>query len=175
MCAEVVTIRQIISPDPRVTAALCALLTDVVHGGASVNFVAPLLPETASRYWDEVFASLGPDLALWVAEEYGEVVGSVQLALCRKQNGLHRAEVMKLLVSSRHRQRGIARQMMAELEAFARLEGRTLLVLDTEVGSPAETVYQRLGWTRVGEVPDYALNTSGVLSAAVYYYKRLNE
>lgn len=36
--------------------------------------------------------------------------------------------------------------LMAELETFAHADKRTLLVLDTLVGSPAEVVYQRLHW-----------------------------
>lgn len=166
-------IRQITDPADHTLAALCALLTDVVHGGASVNFLAPLDPEIAAGYWESVFAQLGPGLVLWVAEEDGETVGSVQLALCWKPNGVHRAEVMKLIVSSRHRGRGIASRLMAELETFARAGGRTLLHLDTEAGSPAEIFYQRLGWTRIGEIPDYAASTDGVLMPSAFYYKRL--
>ena len=56
-------------------------------------------------------------------------------------------------------------------EAFAGSIGRTLLVLDTEVGSVAESVYRRRGWQRAGEIPDFALTPDGRLHATVYYYK----
>jgi acetyltransferase len=167
------TVRQISQPDDALISPLSNLLIDCVHGGASVGFLAPLSPLTAARYWEDVFASLNSGLVLWIAEDNGNVMGSVQLVLCQKENGLHRAEVMKLLVLRAYRGRGIASQLMSELESFARSEGRTLLVLDTEAGSIAETVYQHLGWTRLGEIPDYAKSPDGVLRPTAYYYKVL--
>lgn len=62
---------------------------------------------------------------------------------------------------------------MAAAEASARASGRTLLVLDTQAGSVAETVYRRRGWERAGEIPDYATTPQGGLHPTVYYYKRL--
>lgn len=44
------------------------------------------------------------------------------------------------------------------MEETARQKGRTLLALDTEVGSPAESVYPRLGWKRIGEIPKYGIS-----------------
>ena len=36
-----------------------------------------------------------------------------------------------------------------------------LLVLDTVTGDDAERLYTRLGWTRVGVIPNYALYPDG--------------
>jgi hypothetical protein len=47
----------------------------------------------------------------------------------------------------------------------------TLLVLDTETGSPAEGLYTSLGWTTVGVVPDYALDPEGKLSPTTILYR----
>jgi len=71
------------------------------------------------------------------------------------------------------RGKGVARALMAEAERFARDAHRTLLVLHTEVGSVAESVYRKLGWTRAGEIPDYATTPTGKLHPTVYYFKRL--
>ena len=60
-----------------------------------------------------------------------------------------------------------------EAEAFAR--GRTVLVLDTATGSPAEAIYARLGWSRVGVIPDYALYPDGRFCATTLFFKRLGE
>ena len=49
----------------------------------------------------------------------------------------------------------------------------SLLVLDTLAGSHAETVYQHLGWHKVGDVPDYAAEPDGTLHATAIHYKRL--
>jgi GNAT superfamily N-acetyltransferase len=153
--------------------SLVALLIDVVNGGASVGFLAPLSRERAAAYWSQVMSSLGSALALWVAEADGRVVGSVQLALCEKENGRLRADLQKLIVLRAYRGRGVAAALVDAAEAFARADRRSLLVLDTEAQSPAERVYQRLGWQRVGESPRYAARTDGELWATAYYYKRL--
>ena len=50
---------------------------------------------------------------------------------------------------------------------------RTLLVLDTNEGSDAERLYARLGWQRVGSIPDFSIQPRGGLRATVVYYKRL--
>lgn len=169
-----VSIRRVTGFDGRLADELLFVLDDAVYNGASVGFLAPFNHEKGCEYWADVFNSLGPGLALWVAEEVdGEIVGSVQLALCRKENGLHRAEIQKLVVKRNYRGRGIARELMDAAEAFARADGRILLVLDTETGSEAETFYQRLGWTRLGEIPNYALTAHGQLCSTTYYYKQL--
>ncbi len=62
---------------------------------------------------------------------------------------------------------------MAAAEAIARTDGRWLLVLDTETGSPADLVYRALRWIPVGTIPDYALLASGVPGPATIFYKDL--
>jgi hypothetical protein len=52
--------------------------------------------------------------------------------------------------------------------------GRTLLTLDTETGSDAERLYLRLGWTRFGMVPGYAMRADGSRPETVsFFYKAL--
>lgn len=166
-------IRRVFTMETADRESLSRLLIDCVAGGASVGFLAPLPPATAATYWNKVAADLGPGLALWVAESEGTVVGSVQLSLCLKENGCHRAEVQKLFVHSAFRGQGIASRLMAAVESFAREQGRSLLVLDTQAGSHAETVYRHLGWTRLGEIPNYARSPDGTLHATAYYFKEL--
>ena len=167
-----VTIRRIQSSEASVTAGLCALLVDAVDDGASVGFLAPMTDEKALSYWEPVLAGLQRGMVLWVAESDGRIVGTVQLALNGKENGRHRADVQKLLVLRAHRGRGIAAALMKALDEYAAANGRTLLVLDTIAGSAAEFVYRRLGWQKVGEIPDYAAMPDGELRPTAYYYKR---
>ena len=152
---------------------LCVLLKDAVDGGASVGFLAPLAPSVAAEYWRDALTSAGANLTVWVAQEHGRVVGSVQLALSGRENGRHRAEVQKLLVLASSRRKGIARQLMSTLESYARDAGRTLLILDTQLGSAAESLYRGLGWSRVGEIPDFAAAPDGTLKATALYFKQL--
>jgi acetyltransferase len=168
-----ITLQLVQAHDAHLVPSLCRLLVDAVEGGASVGFLAPLGADTAERYWRGVLATPAEELRLWVAESEGEAVGAVQLAPCGKENGRHRAELQKLFVLRSHRGQGVASRLMAAAEAFARASGRTHLVLDTQAGSLAETVYRRRGWERGGEIPDYATTPQGVIHPTAYYYKRL--
>ena len=60
---------------------------------------------------------------------------------------------------------------MAGAEREARAEGKTLLVLDTVTGDAAERLYTRLGWTRVGVIPGYALYPDGRLCDTTVFWK----
>lgn len=131
---------------------LVELLRDSVAGGTSVGFLLPLAFEAAEGFWLETFRQVneGKRILLVSCEENGEITGSVQLALAVKENGMHRAEVQKLLVHSRFRRRGIAGSLMSAVEDEARKAGRTLLVHDTEQGSAAEKLYAMCGYTQAG-------------------------
>lgn len=158
--------------DASTLAGLVEILRQVVAAGASVGFLASLDDAEARAYWQAVAAD--PEVLLWVARVEGRVVASVQLGPCPRPNGRHRAELQKLIVAPAHRGQGLARRLLEAAEAEARARGLTLLVLDTEEGSPAERIYSHLGWSRVGRIPDYAAQPDGTLIATVYFYKRLS-
>jgi Acetyltransferases len=153
---------------------LVSLLRDAVEGGASVGFMPPLGAEAAEAYWLEALQEVRQGTrVLLVSSVDGEVSGAVQLALATKENGAHRAEVQKLFVHSRFRERGIGRALMSAVEEAARAEGRTLLVLDTEQGSAAESLYAKYGYTRAGVIPQYARSADGSLHSSVFFYRLL--
>ena len=153
---------------------LVALLQNSVHSGSSVGFQPPLTVGAAEKYWLETLDEVAQGKRiLLVSSEADEVTGTVQLALVTKQNGLHRAEVQKLLVHTQFRQRGIARALMSAAEVSARAAGRTLLVLDTEQGSIAEKLYEKCEYKRAGIIPQYALSADGSFISTVLFYKLL--
>ncbi|MDO7898112.1 GNAT family N-acetyltransferase [Pseudomonas citrulli] len=155
---------------------LIDLLLDAVGHGASVGFMADLDAAQARAYFDEVQASLNQgSLLLWVVVKDEQVQASVQLALCQKPNGLNRAEVQKLLVRGEARRRGLGQQLMNALELGARQYKRGLLYLDTAAGSDAEAFYRAMGYTRVGELPDYCQNPDGAYSPTAIYFKTLGQ
>ncbi|MDW5418840.1 GNAT family N-acetyltransferase [Iodobacter sp. CM08] len=162
-------IRQVSPHETPLLAGLVALLQEGVQHGASIGFLAPLSASVALAYWQNVLQSQG--LVLWVAEQEGKVIGTAQLDLCGKENGQHRAEVQKLIVLKECRGQGIASQLMQHIEQFARSQGRHLLILDTQTGSAAEMLYQKLGWQRAGEIPNFALNPAGRLFPTSLYFK----
>jgi GNAT superfamily N-acetyltransferase len=154
--------------------ALAAVLLDCVEGGASVGFMSPFTAESARDFFGSVCDEVDAGRRLLLAAfEGGGLVGTVQLLLAMLPNALHRGEVAKLLVRRSARGRGVAGTLMARAEAVARAAGKTRLVLDTATGSDADRLYERLGWTRVGEVPGYALHPDGAPCAATFFYKQL--
>jgi ribosomal protein S18 acetylase RimI-like enzyme len=160
----------------RARAALIALLRNVVDDGASVGFLPPLAETEAGQYWDTVAAAVAEGgRLLWIARVAGEgVVGTVQLDLEQRANGDHRAELMKLMVHTRARRRGIGRELMRAAEAEARRNGRTTLFLDTRRGDPSEVLYRSLGWELAGSIPRYARSAGGALDANAIYYRLLD-
>lgn len=171
-----VTIRRIHANDAAACVpALAELLKDCVDGGASVSFMHPMTIDKALGFWRSVADGVARgERALLVAEDLdGQIVGTVQLILSQPENQPHRADVAKMLVHRRVRQRGVAGRLMERVETVARDERKTLLVLDTVSGSDAERVYLRAGWQRVGEIPDYALMPDGPLCPATIFYKAI--
>ena len=110
---------------------------------------------------------------LLAAFSSGEVVGTAQVAHAWPPNQPHRADVAKVLVHRSVRRRGIAKLLMEHVERQAELDGKTLLVLDTVTGDPAESLYERLGWTRVGVIPRYALYPDGRECDTTVFFKDL--
>ncbi|WDG80621.1 GNAT family N-acetyltransferase [Pseudomonas chlororaphis] len=155
---------------------LIDLLFDAVGHGASVGFMADLDEEQARAYVNSVQASVTDgSLLLWVVVQDERVLASVQLALCQKPNGLNRAEVQKLQVRHDARRRGLGQQLMHAVEQEARQHKRGLLYLDTEAGSDAEAFYGALGYTRVGELPNYCQSPDGTYTPTAIYFKTLGQ
>ncbi|MFD1744634.1 GNAT family N-acetyltransferase [Rhizobium helianthi] len=153
---------------------LCEVLADCINGGASLGFMLPFEPKDAMPYWRDVQSHVALGQTLFaVAKRDGKVVGTVQVGLAQKPNQPHRGDVMKLLVHRAARGLGLSRKLMACVEAEAALQGRSLLVLDTATGSEAEAIYPRLGWQKVGVVPDYALWPQGGFCDTTIFYKRI--
>lgn len=151
---------------------LVELLQHCVDAGASIGFLPPLAAEEALAYWQGNLPQIDlGERALFVALADGRVVGAVQLALEARPNGNHRVEVQKLMVHTEMRRRGIASQLMAAAHAYIGAVGRELAVLDTRKGDPAESLYQKLGYIKAGEIPNFARNPDGTLAPTVLYYR----
>lgn len=167
-------IELLVSAQPDEVAVGCAdVLVDCVAGGASVGFLDPLDRAEARAWWRRTLAD--PLALTWVARDdgTGRIVGTVRLILAGLPNATHRAEVSKLLVHRSQRGRGTGGALMSTVEEAARELGRTTLILDTQTGSPAEGLYERRGWERVGVVEDHALTPDGKLAPTTILTKRL--
>src|ERR671915_208177 len=153
---------------------LAGVLRDCVEGGASVRFMAPFSQEDARA----AFEALAPEIEsgrriLLAAFADGTLVGTVQVVHAAQPNSPHRGDVAQLLVHRSARGQGVAQQLMARAELEAAAEGKTLLVLDTVTGDPAERLYERLGWTKVGVIPNYALYPDGRPCDTTVFWKEI--
>jgi GNAT superfamily N-acetyltransferase len=138
--------------------------------------MAPLSRDKADAFWRGVADGVAAgERALVVAEDRstGEVLGTVQVVLRQPDNQPHRADLAKMLVRRRVRRRGIAAALLHAAEDAAREAGKSLLVLDTVTGSDAERLYERLGWLRVGVIPNYALWPQGGYCDTTIFYKQI--
>src|SRR5262249_28615378 len=171
--APAFVVRRVRSLDDGTIGALGEVLVAVVASGASVSFMHPLTLDRAEAFWRGVAQGLeAGDRALLVAEDTdGTLLGTVQLLWKLPENQPHRAEVAKLMVHPRAQKRGIGAALMNAVEAEARAARKTLLVLDTETGGPAERLYARLGWQLCGRIPDFALRPYGGLASTTVFYK----
>ncbi len=154
---------------------LANVLIDCVAGGASVSFMHPLSRERAIAFWRDVAEGVTRgERALLIAEDAQGICGTVQLVLNLPENQPHRADLCKMLVHRRARRRGLGAALMQAAEATARECGRTLLVLDAVTGGDGARLYERLGWTRVGDIPRFALMPDGEPCSTTYYYRDLS-
>jgi ribosomal protein S18 acetylase RimI-like enzyme len=155
---------------------LADVLIDCVEGGASVSFMLPLTRDHAVAFWRRVAQGVGAgERALLVAEDEQGVCGTVQLVFDLPENQPHRADLVKMLVHRRARRQGLGEALMRAAESTALECGRTLLVLDAVTGGDAARLYERLGWVRVGDIPNYALMPDGEPCSTTYYYRKLGE
>jgi len=177
--AEPFTVRVLTAREASGCAAeLADILIDCVEGGASVSFMAPLARGKADAFWRRVVDEVGAgERLLLVAEDRasGEIVGTVQVVMGLPENQPHRADIAKMLVRRSARRQGLGAGLMRAAAEAARAAGKTLLVLDTVTGGDAERLYERLGWTRVGVVPGFALMPDGRPCDTTFFYKTLSD
>ncbi|APV52029.1 GNAT family N-acetyltransferase [Betaproteobacteria bacterium GR16-43] len=155
------TLRRVDALDAAQVEQLAGILMECVALGASVSFKQPLTRERALAFWHGVANGLvAGDRALLVAEDSEGLCGTVQINYARSENQQHRADVTKLLVHPRARRKGLGEALAVAVESLAKECGKTLLILDTATPE-AERLYDRLGWQRIGVIPDFALAPDG--------------
>ena len=168
-------IRRVQGVDDVLIGALAAVTKDCVDRGASIGFMQPFTAERATAFWRKVAADVAAGKrALLVAEDDSGVCGTVQLIFDLPDNQPHRADLAKMQVHSRARRRGLGAALLGAAEAAARDAGKTLLVLDAVTDGDAARLYARMGWVRVGDIPNYALFPQGGFCSTTYFYKDLS-
>lgn len=109
----------------------------ITNDNQLATFLPPLSHLRMLDYWRELSSDVEKGrtaVVLQFAEaefadvEEGEVAGYVCLMMPVTETGPFRGEVNKLMVSPKHRRKGVARRVMGLLEDVAREKGRHLLV-----------------------------------------------
>lgn len=105
---------------------------------------------------DEIFTFSPEELALpgvsfLVARDGGTALGCVAMVDC----GAY-AEVKRLYIPAQGRGRGLAKALMADLEARAKAQGKAQVMLETgDALVPAVALYRALGYAVRGPFGDY--------------------
>lgn len=153
---------------------LADILLDCVAGGASVSFMADMTRAEALAFWEKVAEGVAAgERILLVAEQEGALDGTVQVVPAGIPNQPHRSDLSKMLVRPGARGRGVGAALLAAAEQASREAGWWLMVLDTVTGSAGDRLYRAGGWSRVGEIPNFALWPDGGLCPTTYFYKDL--
>jgi GNAT superfamily N-acetyltransferase len=168
-----VRVDRVMTASDDVVRGLADVLLDAVDDGAGISFMQGLTWSEAEAWWRNLISVATARTVILVARDPEGIVGTAQLQPAWAPNQPHRADVAKLIVHRRGRGKGVARALMDALEQHAREQRFTLLLLDTCKGGAAEKLYTSMGWVRVGEVPDFALNADGSWCDTVFFYKRL--
>jgi GNAT superfamily N-acetyltransferase len=154
---------------------LASVLIDCVERGASVSFMLPLSRDRAETFWRDAAEGVARgERILLIARLDGRIVGTVQVVAAGPDNQPHRGDIAKMLVHGDARRQGLGARLLAAAETAARGAGMTLLVLDTVTGGEGERLYGRMGWVKVGVIPNYALMPDGAPCDTTVFYKTLS-
>lgn len=168
------TLRRLASVERGDVEQLADVILDCVRGGASIGFLDSFTREQAVVFWERVSKAVRERRrAILIAEDDRGICGTVQLVLDMADNQPHRADLVKMMVHSRARRKGLGEALMRGAEAMAVEEGRTLLVLDAVTGGDAARLYERLGWVRAGDVPNFAVFPDGRPCGTTFFYRDL--
>ncbi|MFU8882115.1 MAG: GNAT family N-acetyltransferase [Rhodobacterales bacterium] len=136
--------------DPREAGAL-ALLQD------SHSLMESLFPPEDNHYLS-IDALCLPEIAFYVAEDAGRVLGTIALA---RKDGY--AEVKSMFVDPAARGRGVARALLAQLERDAKAQGLRVLRLETgHLLEAAIALYSAQGFVTCKAFGDYVANGTSV-------------
>ena len=152
---------------------LAGVLYDCVAGGASVSYMAPFTHEQARGAFEAFAAEVEQGGRLFLAAfptasgRHGP--GGPRLP----PNQPHRAEIAKLLVHRSARRQGIAAASHGARRDGGGGGGQDAPRAGHRDRRRAERLYARLGWTRVGVIPGYALYPDGRPCATTVFWKRV--
>ena len=169
-----IPIRRLERVDDEQIVALADVLIDAIDSDAGVSFLHPLEPVRAQAFWREV----AEDVEAAGAPCSSQRTRTASSARCSSSSRSPRTSrtgptCRRCSSTGAPAAAGLGAALLEAAEQTGRDCGKTLLVLDTNTGSDAERLYARMGWTRVGEIPDFSIQPRGGLRATTVFYKVL--
>jgi GNAT superfamily N-acetyltransferase len=154
--------------------SLVNLLKDAVANNFSVGFMHDSTEADFERFWSDEIAMCDSENGIFLALLGEEVLGSVIVTRELRANGRHRAEFRKLLVHSKAQKIGIGSALEKFATNYAKDIGLKLLYLDSATSYLIDRTYEKWGWKKSGEIPNFAKNPDGSLVSTWFFYKLLN-
>lgn len=149
------------------------ILIDLAKGGSDMQdrVVIRVVKETdAESLWENVYSrdtpkdvrkriasniqqySEGKCIPL-VAEVDGHAVGTMHVSFEEHPLRSHICTLFDVVVNPVFQRMGISRRLLEECKTHAADKGKSLMLVSTRGGTPAETVYRKLGFTEYGRLP----------------------
>jgi len=108
----------------------------------------------------------------WYVEDNGEIVGAIGIRENKYGSGGYEMDSDYVAVHKDYRRKGIADMLLQDAEKFVReMGGRYIHVLTCDIESykPANIFYEKNGYQKVGEIPDYYVEGEGRID----FFKKL--
>ena len=150
------------------------LLKDAVANNYSVGFMQDSTEADFEKFWLDEIKMCDSENGIFLAFTGDQVLGSVIVTRELRANGRHRAEFRKLLVHSKAQKMGIGTALEKLATNYAKEIGLKLLYLDSATSYLIDGVYEKWGWKKSGEIPNFAKNPDGSLVSTWFFYKLLN-
>jgi N-acetylglutamate synthase-like GNAT family acetyltransferase len=110
------------------------------------------------------------DWTYFVAEHEGEVVGTMYLEKKSHSFDKHMGELVSVVTAESYQQKGVCKKLFIEVSKYAKEIGLEQLILYVRTGTIAETVYERLGFIKCGELPNGIKEENRYFNRSMYYY-----
>ena len=149
-------------------------LTISIATDADRDWSARLMAESdpwirLGRGYEECLAACEPrpDTLLFIARDGDTACG---FALWRERGVAGSPYLVSIGIAEAYRGRGIGSRLLAHGEAYFRPRARHMFLCVSSFNDGARRLYERLGYTRVGELPDYIIDGA----SEILMHKRLD-
>lgn len=152
---------------------LCQATEAAIKSGGGFGWIKMPSREVLERFWKGVI--LIPHRDLFVGRVDGTIAGTVQLVRQPSNNEAQKfsAKMISVFVSPWARRFGVGKQLIKEVEKFAKKNGIEIIRLDVREGQKeAIALFEACGYDQWGVNPYYA-KVKGKVVQGLYFQKNL--